>query len=108
MKSGYIQKFKGKPKEVGISIGKCIGKNRFLSNINKMIEAVDESYGIDIEKMEKESILWLESIPGDYQKELKGISLGSGCPIEIIAQWYYSSMCIDGGCTSFIIRVERV
>lgn len=108
MELNFINKFKGKSKDIGISIGKSIGGKRFQKNINKMIKTVHNSYGIDFEKLEKESMLWLESIPSDYQEELEGVSLGSGCSIEKIAQWYYSSMCIDGGCTSFITKIDNL
>lgn len=107
MKQSFINKFKGESKDVGISIGESIGNNKFLSNINKMIEAVDESYGINFEKLKKESMLWLEGIPTEYQKELEGISIGSGCAIEKIAQWYYSSMITDSGCTSFFTKINN-
>mgnify|MGYP000043472921 CR=1 FL=1 len=106
MEQSLVKNFKGKSKEIGISIGDSIGNKRFSNNINKMIEAVDKSYGINFEKLEKEAMLWLESVPNEYQKELEGISIGSGCAIEKIAQWYYSSMCTDGGCTSFFIKIN--
>jgi hypothetical protein len=106
MVENRINKFKGTSREVGISIGKSIG-DRFSDNIDKMIETVDKSYGINFKKLEKESMIWLKNLLSEYQEELEGISIGAGCSIEKIAKWYYSSMSIDGGCTSFITKIDN-
>ncbi|TDP88950.1 acyl-CoA:6-aminopenicillanic acid acyl transferase [Halanaerobium saccharolyticum] len=107
MKADIINKFIVKREDIGISIGKSIGRKQFKHNINRMIEAVDKNYGINFEKLESESMLWLESIPEEYQKELVGIAQGADLSIKQIAQWYYSSMSIDGGCTSFITKIDN-
>lgn len=98
-----VTKFKGTSKEVGISIGRYIG-DKFHDNIDKMIETIDKCYGLNYKKLESESMQWFRNIPVEYQKELEGVSIGSGCSINKITKWYYSSMCIDGGCTSFITK----
>src|SRR6056297_2341871 len=105
MKSVTINRFSGTAEEIGISIGKSIGDKKFQNNISKMIEAVNQFYGINFKKLKNEAMFWLESIPEEYQKEQEGISQGADFSMEKIAQWYFSSMCIDDGCTSFITKV---
>lgn len=107
MKSSLINIFSGTAEEIGTSIGKSIGRKEFENNINRMIEAIDKNYGINFEKLESESRLWLESIPEEYQKELEGISQGADLSIKEIAKWYFSSMSIDGACTSFIKKIDN-
>ncbi|SIR17794.1 C45 family autoproteolytic acyltransferase/hydolase [Halanaerobium kushneri] len=106
MESDLINRFSGTAEEIGILIGKSIGGKKFLNNISKMIEAVNNSYGINYKKLKNESMFWFENLPEDYQKELEGISRGANFPIEKIAQWYFSSMCTDNGCTSFITKTK--
>lgn len=97
--------YKGSPEDIGISIGQLLG-DRLLKNINNMLSTLEQSKGINYEKLEAESMKWLETLPSDYQKELAGISKGSGCSIERIAQCYYSSECTGRGCTSFISIID--
>jgi len=73
MKADIINKFSGNSTEIGISIGKSIGRKKFQNNISKMIDAVNQYYGIDFKKLKNEAMFWLESIPEEYQKELIGI-----------------------------------
>ncbi len=98
-----IQQFRGTSRDIGLAMGQSMG-GKLLVNIDKMIDILNENKGMDFLKLEKESMSWLENLPFEYQEELKGISQGSGCPVEKIAQWYYSNMCIEGGCTSFIVK----
>ena len=101
-----ITYFKGTREEVGFQIGQSMG-DRLEKIINNMVESMDNRFGINRAKLQKEAMTWFYSIPEDYQKELQGMSKGSGVDLKKIADWYYSDKCIKNGCTSFFIKVNN-
>lgn len=105
MNPDRIRHYQGTHLEVGISIGKQIG-NRYPQYVDEYISTMSHKHCINKNKLEKESMLWFDTLPDCYKEEFEGISIGAGYPIEKLAQFSYCDKCIDGGCTSFICMVD--
>lgn len=106
MQKPLVSIYRGTYLEVGKAMGAAIGRERLEENINKMLTAVDHEFGLNYQRLQAGAMGWLESLPEEYQEELQGIALGSGCSLERLAEWYYCDSCIDNGCTSFIVRCQ--
>jgi hypothetical protein len=88
-----------------MSIGKQIG-NRYPEHVSKYINTMNYNYGINLSKLEKEAMLWFETLPVCYKEELEGISAGAAFPIEKLVQFNYCDRCVAGGCTSFVSLID--
>ncbi len=96
-----IYHVKGDHQEIGLTLGKKLGK-RLGENINYYIKRLDQIGGIDSSRLQKEALPWLRSLPTDYEVELENLARGAGIPLQLVASWLYSDMCLEGNCTSFI------
>jgi len=61
-----ISYFKGSPREVGLSNGKALGK-KLDWIVGTIIHGIEDIYGIDIQKLEREALPWLHSLPVHFQ-----------------------------------------
>lgn len=94
---------KGTPREAGLSLGLAIGE-RLDVNIRRYIDTCLRSSSVDMIQLEKGALPWFENLPKRYREEMKGISEGSGIPLQRLAEWYYVSELTDSGCTGVILR----
>ncbi len=100
-----ISYFKGSPREVGLANGKALGK-RLDWIIGKLIEGIEDTYGIDIHKLQKEALPWLHSLPLHFQAELEGIAEGADIPLRRLAEWFFADQCANNGCTGLIRLID--
>lgn len=100
-----ISYFKGSPKEVGLSNGKVLGK-KLDRIIGKFIEGIKDIYGIDSQKLEREALLWLRSLPLHFQEELEGIAEGAGIPLQRVAEWCFADLCTNDSCSGFVCSID--
>jgi predicted choloylglycine hydrolase len=94
---------KGTNYEVGYQIGKTL-KSNLEKNIREFINFANNIYNININKLEECSKLWFEELPNEYKNQIMGISNGSGCSVNLYAQWCYLDKSFDSGCSSFVIK----
>jgi len=101
-----IDQARGSPEEVGEQLGHKLGK-KLEKNIDHYLGSLDQLLGLDRHRLQQEALPWLESLPRDYQVELKALARGAGCSVEKVAAWLYSDSCAGGGCTAFIQETEN-
>jgi len=97
-----IQHFEGDGYQVGYAIG-CSVKDKLQDNISHIINIAEKIYRADLSQIKTGASAWIETLPEQYRLEARGLSDGSGCPMDLIAQWVFFDKFLDGGCTSFII-----
>jgi len=97
--------FKGSPREVGLSNGKALGK-KLDWIIGRLIEGIEHIYGMDIQKLEKEALPWLYSLPVHFQEELEGIAEGAGIPLKRVVEGFFAEQCANDSCTGFICLID--
>ncbi|TKJ46831.1 hypothetical protein CEE34_06830 [Candidatus Aerophobetes bacterium Ae_b3a] len=97
--------FKGSPREVGLSNGKALGK-KLDWIIGRIIEGIEDICGINIQKLEKEALPWLHSLPVHFQEELEGIAEGADIPLRRVAEWFFAFQCANNGCTGLIRLID--
>lgn len=94
-----IYHFKGTPYEIGLAIGRRLGK-RLEQTLTHYIRNLADSS--DMEKLHAGALLWLRGLPERFQDEFKGMAEGASLPLERLAEWAFIEECEKKQCSGSI------
>ena len=99
-----IQHLKGSPREIGVAKGQILGK-KLEQNIARYITEfgdADDKFTIDTDKLHRDALPWLRSLPQRFQGEFAGIAEGAGLPLQRVAEWFFIEQCAILRCSSTV------
>lgn len=97
---------RGSPFEIGIAMGRALGR-RLEANIDRYIqERLLPEAQLDRERWQTGSLPWLESLPSRFLEEFKGLSQGSGLPLQRLAEWVFLEVLLDSQCSGVICLLD--
>jgi len=86
-------------------MGRALGP-RLGQNVSRYLRMRPPRPGaIDAERLHREALPWLRTLPARFQEEMEGLAEGADLPIERLAEWSYVECCIAEGCSGLAIRL---
>ena len=102
--TGRVHHLKGTPWEVGHTTGQILGE-KLEQNITRYITEfgnADDKFSIDRDKLHRDALPWLQSLPQRFQEEFAGIAAGAQLSLQRVAEWFFIEQCAILRCSSTV------
>ena len=99
-----IARYSGTPRQIGLAAGRRLGP-RLEQNIRHYINSPRPS--IDLDRLQREALPWLRSLPARFQDEFAGMAEGANLPLQLLAEWSYVEECELNQCSGLICLLDQ-
>ena len=99
-----IASYSGTPWEIGFAVGRRLGP-RLEKNISHYIHS--RQAATDMDRLQRESLPWLRSLPRRFQDEFEGMAEGANLSLKRVAEWNYIEECELNQCSGLICVLDK-